>query len=117
MRLPLIFTYGLPVLLIAVGIAAELVTLKPSTIRTELRFGKSLRPQDEQEISVTGTNGSSVNIIVKKHDPNQASTWTPNGEITYNPTHPDSVSRLEIPFDGVQIIPYEKDSKLKIDPK
>lgn len=82
MRLPL--TYGLPVLLIAVGITADLVTLKPSTIRTELRFGKSLRPQDEQEISVTGTNGSPVNIIVKKRDPKQASTLIPNSAIVYN---------------------------------
>lgn len=87
MRLPLIFTHGLPVLLVAVGIAAELVTLKPSTIRTELRFGKSLRPQDEQEISVTGTNGSPVNIIVKKRDPKQASTLIPQSAIVYNSRH------------------------------
>lgn len=77
-------TFGLPVLLVAVGIAAELVTLKPSTIRTELRFGKSLRPQDEQEISVTGTNGSPVNIIVKKRDPKQASTLIPHSAIVKN---------------------------------
>lgn len=70
------FTYALPLLLIA-GIAADLVTFRPTSIRTELRIGKSLRPQDEQQISVTGTNGSPVNIIVKKRDPKQASTLIP----------------------------------------
>lgn len=66
------------------GIGAELVTLKPTSIRTELRIGKSLRPQDEQEISVTGTNGSPVNIIVKKRDPKRASTLIPDSAIVYN---------------------------------
>lgn len=82
----------LPLLLVTVEIAANLVTLKPSTIRTELRVGKSLRPQDEQQISITGTNGDSVNIIVKKRDPKQASTLIPNAAIAYNTQLPLQVT-------------------------
>ncbi|XP_031638720.1 uncharacterized protein LOC116350883 [Contarinia nasturtii] len=82
MRLPLMFVYGLPLFLFTIGIVdADLVTLKPTSIRTELRIGKSLRPQDEQQISVAGTNGSPVNIIVKKRDPKQASTLIPDSAI------------------------------------
>lgn len=84
MRLPAMFKYGLPLILIAVGIAGDFVTIKPTSIRTELRIGKSLRPQDEQQISVTGTNGSPVNIIVKKRDPKQASTLIPDSAIISN---------------------------------
>lgn len=88
MRLPLMSIYGLPLLLIASGIAATVaaaaVTLKPNTIRTELRVGKSLRPQDEHEISVTGTNGAPVNIIVKKRDSKQASTLVPESTVIFD---------------------------------
>lgn len=83
------FLYGVPILLIAAGIAtvaADSVTLKPNTIRTELRIGKSLRPQDEHEISVTGTNGAPVNIIVKKRDPKQASTLVPASTVVFDST-------------------------------
>lgn len=75
---------SLPLLLFVFGISADRVTLKPSTIRTELRIGKSLRPQDEHEISVTGTNGDPVNIIVKKRDPKQASTLVPEHTIIFD---------------------------------
>lgn len=79
----------IPMLLLFITIiAADLVTLKPSTIRTELRFGKSLRPQDEQEISITGTNGAPVNIIVKKRDSKQASTLIPSSAIVFEPKMP-----------------------------
>lgn len=71
----------LPLLIVTVKIAADPVTLKPSTIRTELRVGKSLRPQDEQRIHMTGTNGDAVSIIVKKRDPKQASTLIPDAAI------------------------------------
>lgn len=84
MRLPLMLLYGLPLLLLVAGIVADRVTLRPSTIRTELRIGKSLRPQDEHEISVTGTNGEPVNIIVKKRDPKQASTLVPESAIIFD---------------------------------
>lgn len=85
------FLYGVPIFLIAAGIAAaaasDSVTLKPNTIRTELRIGKSLRPQDEHEISVTGTNGSPVNIIVKKRDPKQQqSTLVPANTVIFDST-------------------------------
>lgn len=84
------FLCGVPILLIAAGIAAvaaDSVTLKPNTIRTELRIGKSLRPQDEHEISVTGTNGSPVNIIVKKRDPKQQqSTLVPASTVIFDST-------------------------------
>lgn len=84
------FLCGVPILLIAAGIAAvtaDSVTLKPNTIRTELRIGKSLRPQDEHEISVTGTNGSPVNIIVKKRDPKQQqSTLVPANTVIFDST-------------------------------
>lgn len=84
MKLPLMFFYGLPLFLLIIGIVGEPVTLKPTSIRTELRIGKSLRPQDEQQISVTGTNGSPVNIIVKKRDPKHASTLIPDSAIISN---------------------------------
>lgn len=83
MRLPLMFVYGVPFLLAIAAIATASVTLKPNTIRTELRIGKSLRPQDEHEISVTGTNGAPVNITVKKRDPKQASTLIPHSAIIF----------------------------------
>lgn len=82
MRLPQMFVYGLPIFLLTIEfVAGDLVTLKPTSVRTELRIGKSLRPQDEQQISVAGTNGSPVNIIVKKRDPKQASTLIPDSAI------------------------------------
>lgn len=69
-------------LIVTVRIAtADIVTLKPTTIRTELRFGKSLRPQEEQQISVQGTNGEKVSIIVKKRDPKTATSLIPPSAI------------------------------------
>lgn len=86
MRLsPFILGTIIPLFLLAHEITGDIVTLKPSTIRTELRFGKSLRPQDEQQISVTGTNGSPVNIIVKKRDSKQISTLIPDSAIVFEP--------------------------------
>lgn len=89
----------LPLLVATVGIAtADIVTLKPTTIRTELRFGKSLRPQDEQQISIKGTNGENVNIIVKKRDPKTATSLIPNSAIVYNsarPLQPTDTNDLE----------------------
>lgn len=96
MRLPLTFTHGLPLILLITAIAADVsVTLKPTSIRTELRIGKSLRPQDEQQISVTGTNGSPVNIIVKKRDPKQASTLIPDSAIVSNARTKESTKKHE----------------------
>lgn len=97
----MMFLYGVPILLIAagiVGVAADSVTLKPNTIRTELRIGKSLRPQDEHEISVTGTNGAPVNIIVKKRDPKQASTLVPASTVIF-----DSTSQKNRDIDGNEL--------------
>lgn len=86
MRLSPLMLGTIPLLLLFItGIAGDVVTLKPSTIRTELRFGKSLRPQEEQQISITGTNGTPVNIIVKKRDPKQASTLIPTSAIVFEP--------------------------------
>lgn len=86
MRLSLLMLGTVTLMLLFItGIASDVVTLKPSTIRTELRFGKSLRPQDEQQISITGTNGTPVNIIVKKRDPKQASTLIPTSAIVFEP--------------------------------
>lgn len=81
MRLTSMIIGILPLLIVTVTIAADPVTLRPSTIRTELRVGKSLRPQDEQKIHMTGTNGDAVSIIVKKRDPKQASTLIPDAAI------------------------------------
>lgn len=98
----MMFLYGVPILLIAAGIVgvvdADAVTLKPSTIRTELRIGKSLKPQDEHEISVLGTNGSPVNIIVKKRDPKQASTLVPASTVIF-----DSTSQKNREIDGNEL--------------
>lgn len=82
---PLMLGTILLLLLFMTEIAGDVVTLKPSTIRTELRFGKSLRPQEEQQISITGTNGTPVNIIVKKRDSKQASTLIPTSAIVFEP--------------------------------
>lgn len=81
MRLTSFIIGILPLLVVTVKIAADPVTLKPSTIRTELRVGKSLRPQDEHQIHMTGTKGEAVSIIVKKRDPKQASTLIPDAAI------------------------------------
>lgn len=97
MRLPLIFTHGLPLFLLITGIATDLVTLRPASIRTELRIGKSLRPQDEQQISVTGTKGEPVNIIVKKRDPKSASTLIPDSAIVSNVQTHKTTNKFSFP--------------------
>lgn len=44
-----------------------------------------MRPQDEQQIRMTGTHGEAVSIIVKKRDPKQASTLIPDAAIVKQP--------------------------------
>lgn len=44
-----------------------------------------MRPQDEQQIRMTGTHGEAVSIIVKKRDPKQASTLIPDAAIVRQP--------------------------------
>lgn len=63
----------LPLLVVTVHIAADVVTLKPSMIRTELRVGKSLNPEDTQVIKVRTNNGGTAGIVVKKRDSKTAS--------------------------------------------
>lgn len=65
-------------------ISADTVTLKPSYIRTELRVGKSLRPEDTQEISVRSNDGGTARIVVKKRDSKTASL-VPRSAVVYDP--------------------------------
>lgn len=46
-----------------------------------------MRPQDEQQIRMTGTHGEAVSIIVKKRDPKQASTLIPDAAIVRQPPY------------------------------
>lgn len=65
-------------------IAANTSTLKPTYIRTELRVGKSLRPEDTQEISVRSNDGGTARIVVKKRDSKTASL-VPRSAVVYDP--------------------------------
>lgn len=71
-------------LLVAERTAGETATLRPSYIRTELRVGKSLRPEDTQEISVRSNDGGTARIVVKKRDPKTASL-VPRSAVLYDP--------------------------------
>lgn len=73
----------LPLLVVTVHIAADVVTLKPSMIRTELRVGKSLRPEDTQVIKVRTNNGGTAGIVVKRRDSKTASL-VPRTSVVYD---------------------------------
>lgn len=74
----------LPLFMITVHITADFVTLKPSVIRTELRVGKSLKPEDTQEINVRSNDGGFAKIVVKKRD-SKISSLVPRSAAVYNP--------------------------------
>lgn len=70
-------------LVVTAHIAADVVTLKPSLIRTELRVGKSLRPEDTQVIKVRTNNGGTAGIVVKRRDSKTASL-VPRTSVVYD---------------------------------
>lgn len=71
-------------LVVTVHIAADVVTLKPSVIRTEIRVGKSLRPEDTQVINVRTNDGGTAGIVVKRRDSKTASL-VPRTSVVYDP--------------------------------
>lgn len=73
-----------PLLIVTVHIAADIVTLRPSTIRTEIRIGKSLRPEETQEINVRSNNGGTAKIVVKKRN-SKTAELVPRSSAIYNP--------------------------------
>lgn len=70
-------------LVVTVHIAADVVTLRPSMIRTELRVAKSLRPEDTQVIKVRTNNGGTAGIVVKRRDSKTASL-VPRTSVVYD---------------------------------
>lgn len=67
----------------AMAATSKPAPMEPSVIRTEIRVGKSMRPEDTQEINVRSNNGGFATIVVKKRDSKTASL-VPRTSVVYN---------------------------------